>query len=129
MWGGVIHILPELSDTGWAHAGVEMCVFSTLIGVCLAVESHGTPVHGGWGQSEVPGPHGDQGRQVLALGHLRTSLDISEELRTDRGTGAAVALSRRAKAGGGRHWLLPTWPRVLGPVWKLEMLGGLPAGD
>ena len=32
-------------------------------------------------QSGVPGPHGVQGGQVLALGHLRMSLDTAEEVR------------------------------------------------
>ena len=36
-------------------------------------------------QSRMPGLHGGQGQQVLALGHHRTSLDTAEELRMGGG--------------------------------------------
>jgi hypothetical protein len=37
-------------------------------------------------QSGIPGPHGVQGQQVLALGYHRTSLDTTEDLRIKWGS-------------------------------------------
>ena len=61
-------------------------------------------------QSGVPGPHGGQGRKVLALGHQRTSLDTVEELRTGapppaptRG-GSGPGLKGKKGLGGGAGW-------------------------
>lgn len=80
-------------------------------------------------QSGVPGPHRGQNQQVLALGHRRRLLYTMEELRTDGGPkGSVGSVSPIAKGRRGRrreHWVVPVRARVLGMVWRLEMLGGL----
>ena len=76
--GEMTCVLPELRGSGWADTGD--C--RTLSTSHLAVGSHGTPVREGAGVERVPGPHGSQGQQILALGHFRTLLDTAEELRT-----------------------------------------------
>jgi hypothetical protein len=55
-------------------------------------------------QSKVPGPHGSQRRQVLALGHCRTSLDTTKKLRIGggpRGASGPGLKGKRAKEGAG----------------------------
>jgi hypothetical protein len=87
-----------------------------------------------WGvereQSEVSGPHGGHRRQVLALGHCKMSLDTAEELRTKLGSWGQLGQPhsrREKKAGGGGHWVVPTWARALGLV-NGGVQEGLPAG-
>jgi hypothetical protein len=47
-----------------------------------------------------------------------------------RALGAAVSPGAEGKSGQGeRHWVVSTRVKVLGLVWWLEMLGGLPWGD
>ena len=52
-------------------------------------------------QSRVPGPHGSQGRQVLALGHHKMSLDTAEKLRMGGGPRVAVVPGAQGKVLGG----------------------------
>jgi hypothetical protein len=82
-------------------------------------------------QSGVPGPQGSQGRQVLAPGHRRTSLDTTEELRMGGGTaGSSFCPEAKGRRGRGRrHWVVPTHVTVFGPAWQLETLKGLLEGD
>jgi hypothetical protein len=87
-------VLPELRETGWADAG-ERHALSMPPEWEPGCGRPQNPVLGRVGvereQSGIPGPHGVQGQQVLALGHHRTSLDNSEELRTGGGPRVAVA--------------------------------------
>lgn len=57
-------------------------MLSTLLSGRLAVGQRTSVQGGGEGAVRVPEPHGVQGQQVLALGHRRTLLDTTEELRT-----------------------------------------------
>jgi hypothetical protein len=94
-------VLPELGDTGQADLG-HCHVLSTLPDGRLALRSHGTPVQvGAEGAVPVPGPHGVQGQQVLALGHHRTSLNTEVELITCGDLGAAWSVPRPKGEGVG----------------------------
>ena len=58
-------------------------------------------------------------------------LDVSKELRTKWGPQGQLGQpqAKRRRGRGERCWVVPTKARVLGLVWWLETLGGLPMRD
>ena len=75
----------------------------------------------------VPGPHGSQGQQILALGHFRTLLDTAEELRTGGAPQEWLSLSQGRREKGREERTLSGYHRdesVLGLLGWAAWVGG-----